>query len=304
MTCNSVISAIQSRKRLGSVLFNHRCRLPRLHVTFDDLLAAVEKEALSPVMSKLMAAVSDQMAVYAAENTAPNLQSDLILAQNYLAVARKLFDSSLNLDSATENAISAQLAQIAAMDGKHESALIPGLTDDYGAYRPVGHYAGDPLLEHYFQGMTWLGRVAFQLAGKPDANIEPSKVPLLVTLALRDATVENVPADQIWSSIYVITDFMIGPSDDPGPLELDRLMKAVYGSQIDLTTWRMSLSGSSFWHRFHNCQRRKSIPLFRIHRWKCHMSATWRFMGQRLLLMDLFPAADHRKVEKRSSHRS
>lgn len=271
-----------------------------LHVTFNDLLAALEKEALQPVMLKLLAALDEQIAQYADQNTNPALEADLTLASNYLAVARNLFDPELDLDADTVEAIDPQLAQISAMDGKQESALIPGLTDDYGAYRPVGHYAGDPLLEQYFRGMTWLGRVAFPLAGMQDPPLKPSKVPLLITLALREASVENVPADQVWSSIYAITDFMIGPSDDPGPLELNTLMGSVYGSQIDL----QSLADEMVWQQF--LERVPELPAPQINSTfqdtslEMSFERDWRLMGQRFTLDGLiFQQLISDKVEKR-----
>lgn len=271
-----------------------------LHVTFNDLLAAVEKEALSPIMSKLVSALASKIDEYAAQNQAPILKADLQLAQNYLAVARKLFDPTVTLDTAREQDIAAQMAQIAAMDGKQDSALIPGLTDDYGAYRPVGHYAGDPELEHYFQGMTWLGRVAFPLAAHPEQEIVPSKVPLLITLALREAEVDYVPADQLWSSIYAITDFMIGPSDDPGPLELNTLMEAIYGPQFSLS----DLASEDHWQQF--LEKVPELPAPQINSTfqdttlAMSYERDWRLMGQRFTLDGLiFQQLISDKVEKR-----
>ena len=271
-----------------------------LHVTFNDLLAALEKEALQPVMLKLLAALDEQIAQYTAQNTSSTLVPDLALATNYLAVARQLFDPDLELDADTSQAIAPQLAQISAMDGKQESALIPALTDDYGAYRPVGHYAGDPLLEQYFRGMTWLGRVAFPLAGTQDPPLEPSKAPLLITLALREATVDNVPADQVWSSIYAITDFMIGPSDDPGPLELNSLMESVYGSQVDLQSFADELLWQQFLERVPELPAPQINSTFQDTSLEMSFERDWRLMGQRFTLDGLiFQQLISDKVENR-----
>ena len=189
-----------------------------LHVAFNDLLEAVERQALRPIMMKMIAALYDQIEAYDQVNQDSNLDRDFELSKNYLAVAMKLFDPTINLDPQVEEAIRAQLDQIAAMEGKAKSALIPGLTDDYGSYRPVGHYAGVPELETYFQGMTWLGRVAFTFPNPLDSAIQPTRAPLIITLALREAEVDGVSAEDLWIQVYEITNFMIGPSDDPGPI--------------------------------------------------------------------------------------
>ena len=66
-----------------------------------------------------------------------------------------------------------------------KTTLIEGFEDDYGDYKPVGHYAGDEELERYFRGMTWLGRVHYKFE---ETAQETSKVPLIITLALRQVS--------------------------------------------------------------------------------------------------------------------
>ena len=200
-----------------------------LHITFNDFLQALEKEALRPVMGRLLRALDEQIIQYLSTTAGTSIEEDALLAHRYLAVAIKLFDPTAEFDAETETAIAAQLAQIVAENGKQYSALIPGFEDDYGAYRPVGHYAGTPELEQYFHGMTWLGRVAFHFQNANDPQLQASRAPLIITLALREAKVGNRAAYQLWSDIYSMLDFLIGPSDDPGPLELNGMMEIVFG---------------------------------------------------------------------------
>jgi len=130
-----------------------------LHVSFNDLLESLEKEALRPIMIKLLETVYLQVDGYYQSSLGKSLEEDARLARNYLAVALKLFSPEYPLPNEVEEMIAAQLDQITAHAGNGESALIPGLIDDYTAYRPVGHYTSSSDLQQYFRGMTWLGRV-------------------------------------------------------------------------------------------------------------------------------------------------
>ena len=258
-----------------------------LHVAFNDLLEAVEKQALRPIMMKMISALYAKIDTYIQANQDPNLDRDLQLSKNYLAVAMKLFEPSISLDPQVEDAIAPQLGQIAAMEGKAESALIPGLTDDYGSYRPVGHYAGVPELESYFQGMTWLGRVAFTFPNPVDSTIQPTRTPLIITLALREAEVDGVSAEDLWLQVYEITNFMIGPSDDPGPIEINHLMEQIYGADVTIA----ALADEETWIEFLSSTQQLPAPqinsTFQNTSLEMEFERDWRFMGQRFTIDSL-----------------
>jgi len=271
-----------------------------LHVAFNDLLETTEREALRPIMVKLIDSLYQQIELYLQTNEDANMQRDLLLSRNYLAVAWKLFEPGKSFNADVEEAIAAQLAQIAAMEGKSESALIPGFTDDYGSYRPVGHYAGVPKLEAYFQGMTWLGRVAFSFPNPNSSQIQPTRAPLLITLALRESQVDGVPAEEVWTQIYEITNFMIGPSDDPGPIELNTLMEQFYGPNIGLA----DLVDEDTWIKFLSATDQLPAPqinsTFQNTSLAMDSERDWRLMGQRFTIDSLiFQQLITDKVEKR-----
>ena len=250
-----------------------------LHLTFDDLLKALEKQELRPQMISITQAMLDEVlkAQPAARGTA--LEGDMKQAVAYLSVALKLFDPEVSVDASVTDVVSRQVDQINAAGGKSKSVLFPDFEDDYGAYKPVGHYAGDPNLEAYFRGMTWFGRMHIALS---DAN--SSRMPLILTLALRRAQVDNQPASDIWADIHRILNFVIGPSDDPGPLEYAALMDKVYGTAptyqdlADDTKWDAFLSQSN------------QLPAPQINSMFVASTADltplkgWRFMGQRFTL--------------------
>lgn len=252
-----------------------------LHITFNDLLESLESEYFRPILTKLVQSVSVKVDEYAASSSGQSVAEDAGLAQAYLAVALKLLEPDLSFDPAMESKIAPQIAQIMSYKGREKSTLIPGFEDDYGAYRPVGHYAGKPELENYFRAMTWFGRVAFKFNDPQDPNFKPSRAPLLITLALREASVDGQPAYRVWASLYEITDFMVGPSDDPGPVELSELMEQVYGPAPTV----FDLADDSKWQAF--LERTDDLPAPKINSSFASFSSTqaaerdWRFMGQR-----------------------
>jgi len=254
-----------------------------LHVSFNDLLEALEKESLRPVMIRLLEALYVKVSEYYQSSQGSDLEVDALLARNYLAVAIKLFAPDFSLPVDVESLIAAQIDQIYAEAGKGESALIPGFMDDYSAYRPVGHYSGSQELQQYFRGMTWLGRVSFSLLST-DPAIQPGKAPLILTLALRETKIDDVPAYKVWLSIFQVLDFIIGPSDDPGPMELNALMEKVYGSDIYLDL----LQDQSLWQEF--LSRANELPApqisstFQDSSMEMEYERDWRFMGQRFTL--------------------
>jgi hypothetical protein len=255
-----------------------------LHVTFNGLLQALEQESLRPVMERLIEALYDKVGSYLTVSQGTTLESDVRLAQNYLGVALILIDPEATLDPKVAEAIAPQLAQIKAEAGKQPSALIPGFEDDYGAYRPTGHYAGIPELENYFRVMTWLGRVAFEFKNLDQPGLTPSRAPLIITLALSTSTIADEPAAETWAKIYEILDFLVGPSDDPGPVELSALMEQVYGAHLTLS----DLSDDSQWQAF--LLKTDELPAPAINSTFASYSTVtsnernWRFMGQRFTL--------------------
>jgi hypothetical protein len=252
-----------------------------LHVTFNDLLEALEGRYFRPMLARLTQALYQQVGAYAAGVQGQPVEEDAQLAQAYLAVALKLLDPTAALDAPMDAKIAPQIAQILAYAGKAPSALIPGFQDDYGAYRPVGHYAGKPALESYFHAMTWFGRVAFKFKDAENPQLKPSRAPLLITLALREASFDGLPAYKVWTSLYEVTDFMVGPSDDPGPVELNALMEQVYGPAPTLA----GLADEAKWQEF--LAAADGLPAPRINSTFASFSSAqaaerdWRFMGQR-----------------------
>jgi hypothetical protein len=252
-----------------------------LHLAFDDLLKALERERLRPEMMALTRAALGEVLGMLPELEGTPAEADTRQAAAYLSVALRLFDPEAALDPSLEDLVLRQVEQVMGYSGRENSSLFPDFEDDYGAYRPVGHYAADHELEQYFRGMTWFGRVHFAFQ---DPERVPSRLPLVVTLALRRAQVGGQSAAEAWSTIHEVLTFMIGPSDDGGPLELAALMDQVYGLQVDPP----ALADGNLWQAF--LDRSGELPAPRINStfvdWLADLGtqAGWRFLGQRFTL--------------------
>jgi hypothetical protein len=256
-----------------------------LHLSFSELLMALERERLRPQMIAVTNATLQQVRTY-------QLSNNTGLAAAYLAVALKLFDPQAELDPDLENRIQPQLDQIRTGGGPEKSRLIPGFEDDYSAYRPVGHYAGDAALSAYFQGMTWFGRVSLILQDSAKPGFTPDLTPLILTLALRQARLPADPsrpgeitlASDEWTRVHEILSYLIGPSPDSGPLELASLMDKIYGTDAPYTT----LDDAALLRQF--VQRSSELPAAQVNSTFAPSTSTpnaqrsWRFMGQRFVL--------------------
>ena len=257
-----------------------------LHLTFDELFKALERERLRPQMAAVTQAALTQVLAYLQQDKNTLLESDTTLAAAYLAVALKLFDPQAAIpDASLAGRIQPQLDQIKAGAGRAKSMLITNFEDDYGAYKPVGHYAGDPDLEAYFQGMTWLGRVNFLFQDPENSSFAPSRAPLIITLALRQAQIaEGAPASDAWSRLHEILTFLIGHSDDSGPLEVAALMDKVYGSGHRL----VDLADDGLWKQF--IERTSELPgplinsTFASSSQSLAAQRSWRLLGQRFVI--------------------
>jgi Protein of unknown function (DUF3160) len=255
-----------------------------LHLLFDDMLKAIEREHFGPQMIAITQATLEEVSTYAIAARGTALEADTKQALAYLYVALRLFDPETQVDSSVADIVYQQVEQILAANGRDFSVIFPDFEDDYGAYKPVGHYAGDPELEAYFRGMTWYGHMHFLLEHPDDPTFVPSRLPLIITLALRNAQVEDQSASDLWAEFHRTLTFVVGPSDDAGPLEYADLMDQVYdlGPQIE------DLADDALWQKFLASSDQLPAPeinsLFIVSTKDLTPTKGWRFMGQRFTL--------------------
>ncbi|MBN2550470.1 MAG: DUF3160 domain-containing protein [Anaerolineales bacterium] len=227
-----------------------------LHLAFDELLAALEREELRPRVVAITRAIYQEVISYYPFARGKNLEDDVQMAAAYLGVALRLFDPQASLEPDLATNVEAQIEQIQAGRGIENSRLMPNFQDDYTAYQPVGHYAEDENLKTYFQGMTWFSRVSLPTIS-PDPQHPSSRAPLIITMALRRVVLDDQPADQEWASIDDALTFLVGSSSDSGPREVAKLMDQVYGRNVTI----LSLGDESRWDTFQLLTEQLPPPL-------------------------------------------
>ncbi|HEX7557003.1 MAG TPA: DUF3160 domain-containing protein, partial [Leptolinea sp.] len=147
-------------------------------------------------------------------------------------------------------------------------------------YKPVGHYAGNPLLEDYFRGMTWLGRVAFKFADAEDKQFKPSRAPLIITVCLR----QNNPVWERYTRMMDTLSFIVGPTDDGGPSEVGALMDSVYGSGATPDALKDEQKWQKFLSRIDELPQPQINSTFVNTTKALNAERSWRLMGQRFTL--------------------
>ncbi len=269
-----------------------------LRLSLAELLPALEREELRRRMLAVTRVTLDQVMTYLPLVRGTDLEGETRQSAAYLAVAVRLFDPQAALDPELEALVQPQVEQVLSASGVEPSRLLPGFQDDYRAYRPTGHYAADPDLQAYFRAMTWLGRVRFSFQETP-TGAPPSRLPLLVTLALRQATIESTPAAQEWASINETLDFLIGSSAGAGPAEYAAWMDQIYGRSITI----FGLSDASRWAMFLAYARDlptvQPNPAFAMLPADSSVEQSWSFIGARFNLDDAILkslAAGHAEV--------
>jgi len=219
--------------------------LHTLQLTFEELLAVLEKEELHPRITAVVQSTLVEILSYYPLVQGTNLETDTHLTAAYLGVALKLLHPQITLEPYLEQQVNAQIEQIMTNTGIEESVLLPGFQDDFGAYIPIGHYRGEPELEAYFRGMTWLSRNHFE-SHITNPNSNPSRIPLIITLALRKAVIEGKLAAEEWALVQEVLTFLLGPNIFSGPPEYADLMDQVYGRGLTI----VGLKDEANWQAF------------------------------------------------------
>jgi hypothetical protein len=251
-----------------------------LHLANNELLVTLEKEILYPRMKIVVQSTLDEILSYYPLVQGTNLEADTHLATAYLGVALKLLDPQSSLEPYLDQQVSAQVEQIMNSAVFEESVLFPFFKDDFGEYQPVDHYIGDPELEAYFRAMSWLGRVNFNhQLGNP--NFNPTRIPVIVTLALRRASIDGEPAANQWALVHEILSFLTGSCIGSGPAEYAERMDQVYGPGLTIVSLKDEANWQAFLSLSQNLAQPQENNSFPETLKALGAERGWRFMGRR-----------------------
>lgn len=192
------------------------------HLYFSYLMKNLEKDYLADRLAQISGLLlADSRALYTQLKGSP-WEDAALRTLTFFNVGARLLDAQAETDEAAEAAVAHELDRIMAAEGI-ETCSVTGEYEDYTQYAPRGYYEGDELLERYFRAMMWYGRIHF--AQKSE---EATRCALLITWLLS----EDAQAHDLWKSVYEVTSFFAGASDDPGVDEYLPILQETYGETI------------------------------------------------------------------------
>lgn len=218
-----------------------------MHLTQEELLLALDREEMRPrLLAILQATLAEIFSFIDAVKGTP-LEEEVRTAAAYLAVGLRLLDPLSELHPSLEYRVRIQVEQIIAARGIEASVLFPEFKDDFRLYTPVGRYANTPEMGNYYQAMLWFQRVSFPLESATP-GFEPRRLPLIVTLGLRRAMIEDMPAWREWAELDDVLAFLDGPTYNDSPREYGVLMDQVYGNPMSV----VDLVDPALWQSYLN----------------------------------------------------
>lgn len=200
----------------------------------------------------------------------------------YFGVAAELLGLEVKVPAEIDAMILVEVDKVMEASGMQECLVMPEnqIGEDYTQYIPRSYYAGNAKLERYFRTMMWYGRINF--AQKYE---RANRSALLMNIAL--SAEENYKE---WYSIYEITSFLTGASDDIVYNEYMPVIKQAYGVDFTLdslvgnaSAWEQYTKGITKLHG----PKINSLPVSTTEEgyttWQNSVKG-YRFMGQRFVL--------------------
>ena len=192
----------------------------------------------------------------------------------FFTVGAKLLDDETEVSGYVEDVVGYELDHINGAEWI-ELSEITGAFEDYTQYVPRGYYEGDEELEPYFRAMMWYGRVHFE-----QAEEELDRSALLIAKMLT----EDAEAYELWESVYEVTSFFAGASDDPGVNEYIEILNEA--SENGVTTDNL-IADKDLFERLHKRTGELEPPQINsvpIGDGEDNVILGFRFMGQRFTI--------------------
>jgi len=258
------------------------------HLLFDYTLRIVEIEKLYPVISELSSDMLNEMLKRLKTEHLSSFQKNALERDiGFFAVACALFEKEYQAPNEVEKKVKKELTLINNAQGFTESPLFE-IKEDYSQYKPRGHYTRNETFKKYFKAMMWFGRMPF-FVKPPESNVSSSDLEKLgksLTLSALYITyiLDNNPLLlESYDTVYEITSFYVGESDDLGIVDYIRLMNDVYGKNVALT----NLSDNNSLSRFIERAKQEKPPLINssllTDKETQELPRSFKFMGQRFI---------------------
>lgn len=245
------------------------------HLYFSYLLKNIEKDYLSDRIAQLSSRMLNNSIAQYDKLKGSEWESAAKRNVAFFTVGAKLFDDSTAVNDMVADIVQYELEHIRQADGVIESQIMTESFEDYSQYKPRGYYEGDTELEAYFRAMMWYGRINFE-----QKNEDLDRSALLITKALD----EDAEAYELWESVYAVTSFFAGASDDLGVCEYATVMREAYG---DTASIEDLIGNTQAFLAFHEKTAGLPAPLINsipIGDGEDNVIPGFRFMGQRFTI--------------------
>ncbi len=244
------------------------------HVYFSYLMRDIEKNHLHDELGSLTAAMLDESGKQFEALKGSSWENAARTDLAFFSVAALLLDDSVKIPGEVSDIAKEEYDLIMKAEGPEDSPLF-GQPEDYSQYKPRGYYEGDAALEQYFRAMMWYGRRQFD---QKDEDMDRSA--LLITLALNDGNYDS------WSTIYSVTSFFAGASDDLGYCEYMPAIEKVYGENVNTDS---IVNDEASWEKFHELTAKLRAPrinsiIIEDTEDADNVIPGYRFMGQRFTI--------------------
>ncbi len=194
------------------------------HLYFAHLLKNIERDYLADKLTQLSRQMLELSTLQYSQLQGSEWETAARRNVAYFTIGARLLDDSVTVNDYVSDVVWQEIEKIGAAQGIQDCA-ITGKFEDYSQYIPRGYYEGDPRLEQYFRAMMWYGRIHFT---QDEEDLDRSA--LLITQALYDSP----DSLSLWESIYAVTSFFAGASDDAGVCEYIGVIRAAYGEDLSV----------------------------------------------------------------------
>ena len=245
------------------------------HLYFSYLMKNTEKDYLADELQRLSVAMLDEATRQYSELKGTRWETAALKNLEFFYIGAALQDSNIDMpidEGSFEDAVNTELERI------NDASVIEICTitddyEDYTQYKPRGYYEGDSQLEDYFRAMMWYGRIPFYTDNDD----------LVVCSALIVKGLENTGSES-WESIYNVTSFFAGVSDDPGYYEIKDIVDECFGEDADVD--KMADDGAGY-KRFAQSMSELTMPMVNsvpVMDGEDPVKPCYRFMGQRFTI--------------------
>ena len=210
--------------------------LHAVHRSYVDILATLEANVLKARLEELLARMHwSWPALNARYRDTPGMRASLDDVDVYLTVARSLLAGQPIASAGNNGAEVADLLRLIAAEQPASAALFNATLRlyDFSQFTLRGHYTQSLDLARYFKAMIWLGRTEMRLTPPPGLPADVDVTREIVDAFLVSELLELSDGVERLQSIEEFLCGLVGPPDNIGAPELDRLGTAVGLSRAD-----------------------------------------------------------------------